>query len=707
MPNEPRPEPRPPLPPDYPERVYAGVLGKIIGVYVGRPVENWSYERIQREIGDIRGYIHEKRGRRLIVTDDDISGTLLFLNALEDFGFPEPLEPWMVGETWLDTLVERQTTLWWGGLGNSTEHTAYLRLKQGTRAPLSGSAATNGRVVSEQIGGQIFIDGWGLVCPGNPERAAGYARVAASVSHDGEAIHGAQVIAAMVAQAFVETDVDRLVETGFRFVPAESEIRRVADALRDWRAAGHDWRQSRRLLEERFGYDRYLGACPIVPNHGLVLLALLYCEGDFAQGMHIVNTSGWDTDCNSGNVGCILGVAGGLSAFDGPTDWRSPVADRLFLPGPDAARCFTDAATEAIRVVNLARRMRGLAPIQPKDGARYHFALPGSTQGFAPTDETTSVTNEDGHLRIEVEGGGGVATWTFIPPSHIDFVSGYKLIGSPTIHGGQKVTATIAAGDTPVIANLFVSRYDEADELVRVRGAERHLGRRETARIEWAVPDTDGFPIAEIGFEVRSAAGGRAALLVDRLDWGGTPSVVLRPRPGRMWGRAWAPCLDRFQAERDGYGHLVHDAGLGMLIQGGRSWRDLRFSAKVTPHLASRAGIAVCVRGMRRFYALLLDHRGRIELVRRGVEESVLASAPMPWDLYREYALVLERRGDRLRAWADGRLLFDLADATYDGGGVALVVDSGAMGVADDVSVTPVGAREPSASEPPTEVARA
>ncbi len=34
----------------YAEKVYAGVLGKIIGVYLGRPVEGWPYERIQSRI---------------------------------------------------------------------------------------------------------------------------------------------------------------------------------------------------------------------------------------------------------------------------------------------------------------------------------------------------------------------------------------------------------------------------------------------------------------------------------------------------------------------------------------------------------------------------------------------------------------------------------------------------------------------------------
>ena len=63
-----------PLPHDYSERVYAGVLGKIIGVYLGRPFESWSYERIMAELGEISYYVHGRqeasiKNRLLIVTD--------------------------------------------------------------------------------------------------------------------------------------------------------------------------------------------------------------------------------------------------------------------------------------------------------------------------------------------------------------------------------------------------------------------------------------------------------------------------------------------------------------------------------------------------------------------------------------------------------------------------------------------------------------
>ena len=59
----------------YRNDIYAGVLGKIIGVYLGRPVEGWSYEKIRDTFEEINYYKNHKTGAPLIVPDDDISGT--------------------------------------------------------------------------------------------------------------------------------------------------------------------------------------------------------------------------------------------------------------------------------------------------------------------------------------------------------------------------------------------------------------------------------------------------------------------------------------------------------------------------------------------------------------------------------------------------------------------------------------------------------
>ncbi|UCC53593.1 MAG: ADP-ribosylglycohydrolase family protein, partial [Anaerolineaceae bacterium] len=233
------------LPADYVERVYAGVLGKLIGVYLGRPFEGWTYELIMKHLGEINYYVHEKLGVPLVVTDDDISGTFSFLRALPDYDYSLDLTPAQIGQTWLNYLIEERTVLWWGGLGNSTEHTAYLRLKKGIQAPESGSIALNSKVVAEQIGAQIFIDGWAMVAPGNPELAADLACRAASVSHDGEAIYGAQVLAAMEAQAFVESDINKLIDVGLTQIPKHSIIYHMINEIREWHAAEPDWRAAR------------------------------------------------------------------------------------------------------------------------------------------------------------------------------------------------------------------------------------------------------------------------------------------------------------------------------------------------------------------------------------------------------------------------------------------------------------------------------
>src|SRR5436305_6537249 len=91
------------IPPDYEERVYAGILGKLIGVYLGRPVENWTYERITRELGEVTNYVngHPRVTRRIpiVVSDDDVTGTFTFLRALSDYGATRSLTPAQIGQT--------------------------------------------------------------------------------------------------------------------------------------------------------------------------------------------------------------------------------------------------------------------------------------------------------------------------------------------------------------------------------------------------------------------------------------------------------------------------------------------------------------------------------------------------------------------------------------------------------------------------------
>lgn len=726
-----------PLPQDYLERVYAGVLGKMIGVYLGRPFEQWSHREIVQRLGEVDDYVHQKLGCPLVVADDDLSGTFTFIRALEDHD-PSRLSAREIGKTWLNYIVPKKTVLWWGGTGVSTEHTAFMRLAAGIEAPRSGSIELNGPVVAEQIGAQIFIDGWGLVSPGDPESAAALARKAASVSHDGEAVHGAVVVAVMVAMAFVQRDLDRLLDVADDFIPPDCRIRRVLDDLRNCRARHDDWHRGLELIHDRYSYEKYGGGCHMIPNHAVVQLALLWGGDDFQHAMRIACTAGYDTDCNAGNVGCITAVRLGLEALDGGVDYRGPAADRLLLPTADGGGCITDAAQVACRIAAMGAARYGVSFTPPKGGARFHFSLPGSVQGFAVqppapevhVGEVRQVPGPDGTGRLRLAfhqlSGGRVfraATPVFLAPEHFR-APGYTLLASPSVYPGQTVTAEVAAdphttGDVDV--RLYARHYDACDELAEQRSEplrlERGASGREAGRLSWVLPDTGGLPYMELGIEVARATsrnGGPHAVTgavdVGSVHVSGTPRCMFRPpapcsrdvsRRGTMWLRQWVSSADVFEpGHRDELFRLAHDHTLGLAMCGERSWRDYTVRTRLHIHLARRVYLAARVGGLRRWVALALEpswgpgHAGKVRLIRRRDDaEDTLAETPARVPLYAEIALSLTVVGEHLAA--EVRVGSDVArleasGAVFASGGIALGVDEGRINV-HPVDVMPAG----------------
>lgn len=696
---------------DYYERVYAGVLGKIIGVYLGRPFEGWSYERIMSELGEIEYYVNDQvtlplNNRQIVVTDDDITGTFTFLRAMPDYGNRLDLSPEKIGQTWLNYIIENRTILWWGGLGNSTEHTAYLRLKSGIPAPQSGSMELNGKVVAEQIGAQIFIEGWGLICPGDPKTAADLASRAASVSHDGEALYAAQVIAAMVAMAFIEQDLDVLLNTAVALVPEDSLIYQMVADIRNWHTAdSEDWHGARSRLADIYGYDTYGGNCHVIPNHGLVILSLLFGGGDFSKSQRIVNTCGWDTDCNAANVGCILGVMNGLSAFHGDQDWRDPIRDRLYIPTVDGGRAISDSLYEADQIMEIAHALWDEPWEPPKGGARFHFSLPGSVQGFVSrgnlaiknglypkNSETRSLA-----LSFHLEAGetGFALTDTFIPPESIDR-SGYELVASPMIYPGQWVSARVLGDDSntnPIQISIAFEKYGSEDIPEVNFGPWAFLQPGEVKYLTWQIPDLKGAMIVRIGLAVKTNINQQGNIYLDSLTWEGSPHVCFqRPGyPGKMWKRQWVDAVDYFEDNFEEAYRIIQNRGRGMVVTGTRQWRNYSLESTITPHLVQTFGLAVRVQGLERYYALLLENRDIVKLVKKLDGEKVLRRIPFIWHYDQSYHLKLTVNDNAIKGWVNSNLLFQIEDQenTLTHGAIGLVCEEGRIGT-DFVLVQPL-----------------
>ncbi len=689
------------------ERTYAGVLGKLIGVYLGRAVEGWTYEAITETFGEVGDYVNHRVNWPLIVPDDDISGTFLFYRALEDNGFPADISAKAIGDTWLNYIVEDKTVLWWGGLGRSTEHTAYLRLKNGIAAPASGSIAMNGKGMAEQIGAEIFIDTWAMVNPGDPDRAAAMARAAGSVSHDGVAVEAACLLAAMQAAAYDETDIDRLLDLGLRYSKSNELNGVIADVREQCARAGDDWRKVRAWLGEHHGYERYPGNCPMVPNHALLIASFLLGGDDFQKGLKIAVSSGWDTDCNAGNLGALNGIRLGLAGLETGPDFRGPVADLMYVVGADGGECVTDAVIETRRVLRSAAGLKGETYAEP--ATRFAFEFPGSVQGFAPCplhrgrQAVTRVGNlnnsgEGNGLEIGFAGladgvTGAVSVPTFIDPKPrgVSDTSYFEVIASPTLYATQTVMATVRglAEANPKL-RFFIHYFDETDQLSRIDGEWTEIAKGDNP-LAWKVPDTGGRPIHRLGIELGAAhrLSGRIALIA--LDWKGAPenltfgtSKELTPRltpwdTTTFWTRQFVASARHWATDIYNTFTLSHADRNGVITFGTRDWTDYAIASELVIELHEMVGLVVRARGHRRYYAGVV-HDGKASIVRRrDAELEVLASVPFDFEPNSRQLFEVTAIGDRIALAVDGKPVVEARDASYASGGAGFLIEGGTV----------------------------
>ncbi|MBD3319818.1 MAG: ADP-ribosylglycohydrolase family protein [Chitinivibrionales bacterium] len=504
-------------------------------------------------------------------------------------------------------------------------------------------------------------------------------------------------------------------EAGLSVVPTNCEIYKTTQQVREWRAAEPDWHATRRKIDREFPYSRYGGGCPIVPNNAIITLALLYAGNSFRRALLISTSAGFDTDCNVSAVGCFMAIKNGLDSINAEADFRGPVEDRLFLSTVDGGRAITDALTETYRIVNIGRSLHGEEPLAPKKGARFHFSLPGSVQGFRiePGHEHRALlTNRNKRLEIrlqpaETDTPVRMSTATFTRPEDIASMKGpklepnssagwvYNLLASPTLYPGQIVTAHVLAphdNTDAVECKLFIRCYGENDTLFKVDGPQIPLAPGAGHTFTWKIPDIKDAPVAETGLELTAHNSNTQALMLDYLSWSNTPEVTFThpPYSATMWMHAWVNAVDLWRTSRRGCFWIFKDFGRGMIIQGTREWRNYAVSSTVTTDCAKSFGVAAYVQGMFRYYALLLCDDRKLRLIKMLERETVLAETDSDWDIHHANELSLSISNGNLRGSINGSEIIAAVDTVHplDSGGIALVVEEGHL-LTDAVTVMP------------------
>lgn len=666
------------IPKNYIEKCYAGWLGKVIGVRHGTVIEGWTYSQIARKIGEITGYLVDYKD---YASDDDLNGPLFFLRALEDFECSPALTAQQIGLTWLNYPPFEHGFYWWGGYGVSTEHTAYTNLRNGIMAPESGSIRTNGATVAEQIGGQIFIDGWGLVSPGNPELAANLAGKAASVSHDGNGKYGGQFVAAAISLAFVEKDIRVIIEKALTYIPQDCEYVRMAHAVMDFYDAHREesWRTGMEYLWENWGYDRYPGACHIIPNSAVMILSMLWGKGNFSDTLNICNMCGWDTDCNVGNVATIMGVLCGIEGID--PKWSKPVND--FLVASSVVGCLNIMnLPDSVRMIcRLGYRLAGEEPpaewvdfLSAKE--TFDFALPRSTCAFRldkQGDGKSDMLFHEDHVYATGRGGlravfihfatgteRNIFHKTYYRPA--DFHDNrYDPAFSPILYPGQTLTARVTADKGQrMTARLFAEGAH-----CQWLGEEKELRPGEWTELSLALTGCREGRIERAGVRFCALENGwHTAVFLDALSFGGQADYCLNfaKEENEIWT---AQHREVTQMTRHRGAWALQEGALhgrdGESYSGNVAWKDVEISCRFAP--GEEGGFLFRTQGAARSYGVF-RHEGTLSLRKNENGWRELVSVPYTFVDGDPLTLTVRCQGSHMTLLDEaGKTLIDFEDS--------------------------------------------
>ena len=703
------------IPANYLERVYAGWIGKIVGIRLGAAVEGWEYERIKELFGELTYY---PATYKRFAADDDSNGPLYFLRALEDKR-GDTMVAHDVGEALLNYAAYEHGFFWWGGYGVSTEHTAYLNLRRGIKAPDSGSVATNGAAIAEQIGGQIFIDTWGLVAPGNPGLAAELAEKAASATHGGNGVYGGVFVAAAIAAAFVESDIRKVLEIALSYIPADCEYTRVARAVMDFHDSNPDkgWRDCFQFLHDNFGYDRYPGVCHIIPNAGVMVLSMVYGNGDFDDTLNICNMCGWDTDCNVGNVGTIMGVLCGIEAIDNQK-WLRPINDLCVRSGVLGDMNIVDVPYGACYIARLAYELAGEEiPEQWKDILLNrihdcHFEFPKSTHALevrtVGRDNTWHFVNTDEaaytgkrclkFFATRLEPGQELYVHRRNYYWMKDFSdSRYDPCFSPIFYPGQ--TVEIAVGVPEYGDDIEMWAYARDTRMGKDFTGEKVLLKKgEWQKLSVTVPGYDGGLVDEAGVCLvapteKRRKGYQMVVYIDDLHYSGQPdyTVELKNEVMEVWSERHQDITQmtrmRGSAEIVEKGMLISCEEEGEWYTGCHSWRDYDATFTMMPESGNAHLVLFRVQGAIRSYAAgFVD--GKFVIQKNDHGYITMAETDCPIRLGETVTVSISVRGNRIEARCVGIILTcEDNDCPYLEGEVGVCVRNNSTALVERIRV--------------------
>lgn len=296
--------------------------------------------------GDL-GRSHEHRQRYGIITNlygdarstDDTEFAVLTAQTLIDCG----------GDLTNEAMVAswRKYIIGQGGMfdrGGKPLYGAVANLERGMLPPYSGID----NVQNNDDGAAMRIAPVGILCVGDPHRAAELAQIEAQISHAQDGIWAAQVVAASVATAMTGANFEEIIRVGLSFIPEDSWLGRAMTRAMEICDRYSDLFEALEQLHLQLWTPAHAMAAEAIPQAYAIFRLT---KGDFRKGMIYGGNFGRDADTICAVIGALSGAMHGTEVI--PPDWAAQ-ADR------PAGVCLRFAAQKSMR--ELAHQLVDLIP---------------------------------------------------------------------------------------------------------------------------------------------------------------------------------------------------------------------------------------------------------------------------------------------------------------------------------------------------------
>lgn len=326
------------------DKVHGCWYGKCLGGAAGAPVE--GIKRII-EIDDFTEIFNPD------LPNDDLDIQLLWLDVLENKG--TNITSCDLADAWVEKC-------WYP----FSEYGYFLKnYMRGIKPPYSG--IVNNAFFKEGMGCPIRSEIWGIISAGNPELAAKYAYMDATLDHAGNSVYAEQFLAVIESMAFFMDDMEELVRIGLSYVPSESKLYQcIKEVLDTYKAK--DWKSIRADILKKYSHPDFTN---VVQNLGFVVIALLCGEGDMRKTINIALQCGYDTDCTCASAASVVGI---IKGYLGLGEELTSLINDYFVIGIDVTRpsnsirqLAEDSVNIALKTPNFEMQIEGTVCERPQD----------------------------------------------------------------------------------------------------------------------------------------------------------------------------------------------------------------------------------------------------------------------------------------------------------------------------------------------------